>query len=144
MTIALSLEKQLFSTQRRRLPERPWSQQVISPEKQKWPGEYSKINAYRNRLARGTQSSVDPTLLGNRAWPLGFDQGLQTDCGLRLVAWVHPLHLCSREKPVEGMNSCLRKKQICLCPQHLAFNFLGFSWGSIDPRIRTHAMHRAS
>lgn len=41
------------------------------------------------RLARGRQSFVDPTWLENRAWPLGFDQRLQTDCGLSLVAWVY-------------------------------------------------------
>lgn len=101
------------------------------------------------RLVREAKSFVDPNVLENRMlamlWPVTRVWGCKltvvlSDC----VAPVHPLPPCSWGKLLKGMNSLPRKKTNAPTPTTSCIQLQGFSWGSMDPKIRTHALPRAA
>lgn len=100
------------------------------------------------KLSRGVERralwSLRVLKTGRGHWSLARAWG----CKLTVVLWaVKPGFIPSHHAPLGSWwKVCIlippkKKLIILLYPRHGSFNFWVFSWGSMDPRIRTHAMH---
>ena len=109
---------------------------------QKWCVEYSKINVYRSQAGRGGTELCWP----HSAWKQAVGVWHWSGPGCGAAADNGPLWLYGLDSSPPTVllweASGAQKKQILLYPQHLAFSFWSFSWGSLHPKIRAHAMSR--